>query len=518
MRLDVSQLQSDGFNQVTASHKGETLVWGTGTYGKVKLQNPRGVFDEINAYWEWEAPDVGERVWNALIRIKETLDDGVDAFQIDRECKEAVEEMYGAMSLERIQQWMLTRGNLYFPPDVHDSMAKTGRYKNPSQTYLKEDYINLAVLSIALRPMALVWGEYIEQGAQGTGGDRYKEMGALFLIKDTELMAWPASNAAMEKLENYIQFASDETPVSLASLWRGLGTAEIPIWLLANVLIRRLTIVPLTDHNQQVNIVAYVYRYVKSKLKPAERRAQDRVTEKKPDNRGGDEDDKTSLLEEYKVKQRLSDGDARMYSRRTRDMVGIAQSVDPTIDVRLIDICSQYTAAPSRVRINPHQVLMAQWVLAKGFSPRAFDHIEKASVVRLLATTQALLWYWGYHDLACLMLVERVVTTDQDAPGLTSRSKNGQRIKGKYIPDLQEMYPHGKHLRPKETNGRNGSVAAMGINSLTRDILGGNWHYLGPDELWQVSNQPAHQRIVVIPQQIKNTITEMTLHIASLNQ
>jgi hypothetical protein len=522
MHLEVTQIQGSGFTEVAAVHKGERLVWSVGTYGKVKLNDPLRVFDEINAYWAWMGADVQEKVWEQYKELKHYLEQVMDPFHISKYLRRHIVLMYQAMPLDSFSKWLLTRGNLYIPSDIQDTITADAHYNNAEQTYLKADYINLAALSLALRPMLPVWGEYIDQGGQGVGNDLYKEMEAVGLINETEITNWPVDNPAFDKLHNYIRITTEDTPITLGRLWEGMGSAEIPIWLQAKVLVRRLTIVPLCDHSATHSIIANVYRYVKSNLKPTDRRTTDRVNEKRPEGEGRDEDDKTSLLEGYKVKQRIAHGDAVLFTVFSENMAGLAQRVDPTVDLKLLDRTIEVLPDVAKVQIHEHQIRLAQWVLAKAYSPRAFYHIPKAAVNRLLATAQALLWHWGYMDIACLLQVERINTTDQEIPGITQQPRSSTRISRKYVDELMLLYPHVKPQKAKandpEGSTRNGNVAALGINNLTRLIMAGNWYYHGPRELRKLAGQPEGRGLLVVAPTIKSRITELVIDLAKLNR
>jgi len=517
MHLEVAQFQGDGFSEVRTVHKNESLVWSTGTYGKVRLNNPHGAFDEINGYWASLPEQAQDAIWEAYKELKEEFERITDFVQEIKGVRRLITELYRNMPMDSFNAWLL-RGNLYIPSDVQETPDVNGRYKNSAQTYLVADYINLAVVALALRPLIPIWGEFIDQGGYGSGNDLYKEMDAMGLIAHTEIMNWPHDSPAIDKLEGYIQVPVNNEAITLRSLWLGLGSAERPVWLMANVLVRRLTIVPLCDHTNPQSVIAYVYKYIRSKLKPTERRTADRVNEKRPEGGGRDEDDKTSLLEEYKVKQRIADGDAVLYDIQTENMAGMAQKVDPTIDLRLLERTVGSLDRMGRVAISSHQVHLAQWVMAKGFPPRAFSHVKKVSVNRLLVTAQALLWHWGCLEVACLMTVEPISMADQNAPGLSYRPRPSTRISRKYIDRLMELYPHVKPQRGKDTSMRNGNVASLGINTVTREIMTGNWNYVGPLELKRLAGQPEGRGLLVIPPTIKNNITEAVIKIAELNQ
>lgn len=522
MKLEVTQTQGDGFTEVAAVHKGARLVFNTSTYGKVKLADPNQVFKEINEYWAWAGDEVQDHVWAHYKEIKEYLEQVMDPFHIGKYLKQHITLMFERMPMEEMSKWLLTRGDLYIPSDIPDAIETDARYKREDQTYLKSHYIDLATLALALRPLLPIFGEYIDQGGQGVGNDLYKEMEVVGLITETELVEFPKENPAFDKLFNYIKITTEDGPVSLGRLWKGMGSAEIPLWFQAKVLVRRLTIVPLSDHTATHSIIANVYRYVRTNMKPTDRRATDKVKEKTPEDEGRDEDDKTSLLENYKVKQRIADGDAVHFTVYSENIAGIAQRVDPTVDMHLIEQTMAVLKDIDNLQVNPHQIRIAQWVLAKAFPPRAFYHIHKPAVQRLLAAAQALLWHWGYLDVAILLQVEQIATTEQNIPGITQQPRSNTRISRKYIDELMVAYPHVKPQRPKagtgEINNRSGNIAAIGVNNVTRLIMQSNWYYHGPKELRKLAQQTEGRGVIAVSPTIKNRITELVLDLAKLNQ
>lgn len=526
MFLFVSQIQGNGFTEVTAEHKKERLVFAVTTYGKIKLQDPTKIFEEINGYWAWLGEEAQDGIWEAYKEIKQILDNATDSFHIARYIKRQIVLMYQWMPMDSFSKWLLTRGNLYIPSDIRDSITEDSRYPRLEQTYLKEDYINLSVMALSIRPVLPIWGEYIDPNRQGDSNDLYKEMEAVGLISETEIVNWPQPNSAFEKLHNYIAITAEDTPTTLGSLWKGIGSTEIPLWLQAKVLVRRLTIVPLCNHDATHSIIANIYRYVKSNLKPTDRRTTDRVNEKRPDGPGSDEDDKTSFLEGYKVKQRVADGDAVLFNVYSENMAVLSQKVDPTMDLRLLERSIVNLQSMEKLQIYEHQILLAQWVLAKGFPPKAFFQVDKRSVDRLLATTQALLWHWGYWDIAVFMQVERIMATVQDIPGITMRPRGGSRIARRFDEELVQLYPHAKPQKVPQkmrdsqvdTINRSANFAAIGINNLTRELMRYNWYYHGPQELKALAEQPEGRGLLVIPPKIKDQITELVIHLAKLNQ
>lgn len=520
MRLEVSQLQSNGFVEVTAVHGDQRLVWQTKSFIKVKLTHPERVFDEINAYWEAAGPEVQEHVWNQYVKIKDIMSNMVDSFYIGQHVRHYVREMYKLMPMQSFFKWLLNQGNLFIPSDIQDRITGDSRYKSTEQTYLRADYIELATVALAVRPMLPIWGEYIDQGMDR---DTFKEMEAAGLLDGTELMTWPQTDdkpSVLDKLNLYIRFCTEDTPVSLSNLWRGMGSSEIIDWLQSKAIVRRLTIVPLCDTGAH-SIIANIYRYVKSNIKPVDRSTSDRVNEKRPEGNGGDEDDKTSFLEAYKTKIRLTDGDATGYEVDTENYALLVQTVDPTVDLNLLVLSIQQVEEVSKYPVHEHQVRIAQWVMAKAFSPRAFWHIPELAVHRLAACAQTLLWHWGFLELAMFMQVREMFSDSQPYAALPKTPKSGSRIGNRFKEELNLWYPHVKQQRPKPgeiPGSKTDNRSAIAINHVTAEIRRGTWEYHGPRELYRLANQPEGRNIVVIPTTLKDVITQLAIHLAKINQ
>lgn len=521
MHLEVSQVKNGGFVEVATHHKGKSLLWPTKAYSKIKLQQPERVFDEINGFLKTLPAEAQNQIWDSYCQIKEILDIVADNIHIGNTIRHYVSQMYAVTPMNEFHKWLLTQGNLFIPTDVQETMADNSRYKGTDKTYLKSSYVNLATLGLAMRLMVPIWGEFIDQATEGD----YKEVEAVGLIDNTELKSWPEDEPTWDKLHNYIRYFSNDPSALIGNLWKGLGSEEIPDVLQAKAVVRRLTIVPLSDHNSH-SIIANIFRYVKTNTKPQDRTNQDRVNRKRPDEGGGGEDDdKISIAESYKLKQRVSDGDAVLFNVSTRNMIGLCQIVDPTVDLNKVMACT-YREQLNKVALigefQPHQIRLAQWVMAKAFPPRAFHLIDALSVIRLLGCTQALLWHWGYLDLAVLMQVELLNQSDQLNLTAAKQAKSGARISSKYKEALNLLYPYVKPQRIKASSQEGDenfvNTAAIAINNVTSDIKSSNWLYHGPDGLYNEAGLPEGRNVVVIPQTIKNTITEMVMHLAKLNQ
>ena len=528
MRLEVHGVRGNGFTEIVVKHKAQEVLFSCKIYSKVRLTDPHRVFLELNGWLETLAPEIHDQMFEIYTEVRELYDMDFEPSHIYSTLTTKIVRLYKLVDLDSARRWLSTIGNIHIPSEVEDSITKDSLYNKKEQTYLKSDYVNLATVALGLRLMMPIWGDYIDQT---TNQELYKETEVLGLLASTGISLWPINEhdadgeettGAFDKISNYVKFCVDDKSTSLGSLWRGLSTVEIPIHLTAKVIVRRLTIVALNDHTSH-SIVANMFKYVKSNLDPMERTTADKVKEKLPDSAGLSEDDKTSFIEGHKTKGRISHGDIVLFNQDTLDYEMLVERVDSTCCPKKLEACIRRINTVANYEIRPHQILLAQWVMAKAYPARAFPHIDKLSVNYLLASAQALLWHWGFLDVAVYLQVEPLYQGDYNSSNQLSLPKIGTRIAGKHKIDLDKAFPHMRvgRVANNGTQAPPENMSANAINSCTQSIRVSNWIYRGPIALYnasgQISEVGTRDKILIHTVTLKHSITEMVLHLASIN-
>lgn len=524
MELAITERSSDGFVEVTTSHKGESIAWQTKFYAKVKLATPRAVdevFLGINMYMATLPEPVQDMIFECYRDMKETITETIDGMAMVDPLRRSIKQLYKLIPMEHLYHWMMQRYDVYVP-ELKDSVSDTDRYSDRDETYIKSDYYDLLAFCLAIRLLIPIWGEYISQGGSGHGGDQYKEQDALSLASDTEMMSWPppgpdGSQPVREKLIRYFEIKAGKVTVSLADLWNGIGTTSIPQRLLALVVLRRLTIVSLSDHGAKKHIISNIHHYADQQLSPNDKRLG-AVAPKLKEREGRDEDDKTSVTEQYKIKHRVSDGDISAFEVDASRMAIQAMTVDPTFDQRLLDITAAQLPRLNTMVASEHQIILAQWALAKSFSPDAFDDVNVKAINELLVTAQALYWHWELFDIAALMTVERMALSDANSTGVSPIPKPTSRFRPEVSEGLMEMFPHFFPQSGKEAKDIKGNVGHIGITTAMQEMFGVSWHYLGPSELYKLTSFPQGKRYIIAQASIRQTLFDAVKKIVSLNQ
>lgn len=525
MEINITERSGTGFTQVRITHNGENIYWVTKFFSKVNVTNVNDVFAGINGFVATLPEEVQNEIFELYREMKEIIDETKDGFDILVPLRGCIRDLYQFIHIESFQRWILGNYNMYIP-ELQESVEESDRYNNRDETYIRADYVDLVIFSMLIRFMIPVWGEYIARGGAGHGNDLYKEVDAYNLIQGLDFMDWPVNNGTpgslpvRDKLLRYIEIKASRTSITLSDLVLGFGTPDIPVRLLATVILRRLTNVPLSISPGEMegkNIVANIHHYVDQRLKPQDKRAG-AVNPKMKENEGGDEDDKTSVFEQYKIRQQVCDGDIIAYEEDAFNVEKLALKVDPTIDLNLLKMTSSVVRDLDNILASKHQILLAQWCLAKAFPARAFDDISLKAVNHLLVTAQALYLHWGFPDIAILLTVSKLSTGSTITQNITPLPKPTSRFKPEVLTLFMRLYPHFFPQSGKDAKDVKGNVALIGISTGLQDIFEAIWVYRGHPEVFKRSNQEQGQRTIFVQTSIRQSLVEAVEKIVSLNQ
>lgn len=524
MQIVVSSIVGGGFTEITVEHEKEKVSFSCKVFSKLRLADPTRVFLEFNEWIKTTPKESQDEIFKHYKNIRELYDTDLGSSYISTGLTHEVKGIYDHVDLNKARRWLSTIGNIHVPADVADRMDENSRYNKPEQTYLRHDYVNLATVCMGLRLMLPIWGEFIDLT---TENELFKETEALGLISRANIIHWPLGEydyngeeitGVFDKVSDYVKFCADDKTVDLGSLWKGISSIEIPIHITAKVMVRRLPIVSLNDHSSH-SIVANIFQYTKSNLTPQERTSADKVKDKHP-GAIREDDDKNSFMEGYKTKQRISAGDIVTFNIDAMDYELLATRVDESIDRVKLEKCIEKIAVNENFEINPHQILLAQWIMAKAFPARAFYHIDKMPLHYLLATAQALCWHWDFKDIALFLQVEALYSSEFGGINQLNQTQNGNRIAGRFKQLLDESYPHMKVGRLSNNGTRQASenMASNAINDVSQSLRSSNWVYQGPEELYLETEQNSPNRVLIIPINVKHMLAELTIKLADINQ
>lgn len=398
---------------VVVSHMGETVRFSIsywekstgGTFGKEDDDITLEPFNEINRYWSNLSIDTQTHIFMIYKKMREVLD---NEYELER-LQSAMTGLFSGLmqfhSYDDIQFFTKLNVLIKMPSDIDAVFdpESTSVIGTPERTYIQSDYKDLIVLSIALRPLGIVWGEYIKH-VEKPVSNIWKELNAFYLLQDT----WVLDSKPMKRLEVYVEAnvrarISDPDFNIAPAIIAGIGTEDYPRWLLGLTLLRKVVFADITGREDRSNIVQSIYGYIQSKLNNTSSSFKLNIQTKTLRTDIDGEDAKLSVLESYRSKEDIPSGDVAIIEHALMHPVELAKEVDYDIDPRLVQEAIDSSHDLLQRMLTSGQIIVAQWVLSTVLPIRIMPHLEKTFVIRALAITEAVLWHRGYKSIAALV-------------------------------------------------------------------------------------------------------------------
>jgi hypothetical protein len=446
------------------SSSGEELNWDISAFYRAQQHaEVEDVFRDINGYLNWLSPQRRQHIFAIYQAMHDIIKRVDNMSNLSMQLTEKVEALYNEVPLEEVDHWLRFYGNIMYPESTPLEHSPTDPM--PERTYLKSDYHDLVVMTTALRLMVPIWGEYIEKIKKQVG-TQYKEYIAVRLLSRSVIIECPA----LQRLVTYIECFVTRDTDSKSAIIAGLSTSELPEWLLSIILVRRLAVGEVDVIEDKRHIVSNVYRFIDNTLKELPTKFGN-VREKYPED---SDEDESSILESYRVKEQMTAGMMGTFNVYARDPIRMALGVDSTLPVWMVQQCSELVDSMQEMTIVKPHVVLVQWVMQGVMSPHAIPGMSKQGLIRAMVATQAVLWHWGFTDLALLATADVMPATQS-----LQMSDSRTRVPTALVEKLNEYYPH-MSTRPGMGNSRGQNFAYASVTALTREYIARNWRACAP--------------------------------------
>ncbi len=471
---------------VITEHNGEELLWDTTWYvkGSHQVENsPATIFAEINNYISMLAPSRQQKMFDVYRSIYDTIGDSsfnIQGMNLVEVLIKRVKELYETVTEEEILAYITRPGTeIILPSGITNEYGD----QSPEQTYLLSDHIGLVGISMALRMMLPIWGEFIRNYSDEneTG---FKEYTAMRLI----LNAWPNTSIHRTRLLNYLTFLNKKEPVNITATYSGVGTVEKPEWQLSTVYVRRLPVSELSNdpENPMSKLVSNIFNFVtRNTYNTLERKFTTRIKDKHEVLLRNSGEDKTSFSENYKIKEIISAGELATLCVQFRDPTSLFNRIDDTVPYALYETCMREVKHYEAIKPSPHQIHLMQWVMGLAMPSTGVELLTREAFLRAMVGTQALLWHWGFPDLAVMVTVKPVEDNTEEL--FTTDTK--PKVPKEHIPKLMALYPHHQPITSRGSQDeiykqqKSANTALAAIQLITQVVGVGVWYTFCPDVL-----------------------------------
>ena len=464
------------FSSLVVKHNGEEIYFDTRQLNKPSVITTEKVFEYINSYMSRLHPTRQQAIFNCYAKVREAMDKIYVSFRRHSVVANAIKELYEQIQYKEIVFWAINYGDIQVPSSImtnYESLEIAQRSSDSyeKRTYLRKDYVELQHLAIMLKAMVPIWGEYLTKLTDERFDTNRKDTHAMSLIDGSEIMKVPA----MERLREFVYLTTPPDKEMGSAILQSMTTSDIPDWLLASVMIRKLPLVEISSHDETSNLASVVFNGVKNTAKGIDRRFAGRIRGKnKPNDSSSQEGGNKGVFDIYKTKERTSAGDLTPLSIWTEHIDNILRKVEPNITQLLTKTA---TSNINRLVSSSYQPTVSQdtiirYTLSSCISPLSIDDVSYKSLTVMAASAQVILRHWGFHDLAMLITAkEQRDENDMLVGGIESRS----RIPKELTDELNITHPYAQLKGGRDKNSLSNNIAYNAVELLSKEFMKCDW-------------------------------------------
>lgn len=357
--------------------------------------------------------------------------------------------------------------------DEFDPMIEADGRGTRVQTYLKDDYLELAALSTILRATLGVLGHYAYIKKDSIS-PIHKEYTLMRFYKYHPLFKTSPVLKLMGFVDKHVNLPTNDDSVdSVRVLEKQISKDEISYSVFAAVMLQRVAVATLVSDSARINIITNIHNYINNKLRPVSD-AKKAIRDKKPlsdGESGGDELE--SMIESYRIMTSHTAGDEleimfavssielilRQLPAKQREVIDMSVLADAVI------FCNKF----NKLHIDQLQVILLTYVFKGILHPNSFPHLKSEDIIRLFSVGFAYLWGIGSKHLAILM-TSCLDNSTSDTVRMNT-TVNRTRISKELKDELDILFPYGRVIN--ETTVAN--VAEESINELANIMFDYRW-------------------------------------------
>jgi hypothetical protein len=497
------------------SRNGVELLWDISPYSRRDRSESASVaiFDEINAYLAQLPAQTQHQIFELYQQIREDLGKGFAMTSLQKTLQMRVRQLYTLLSFEDLEEWVRRKSGLRVPSTIKVAHAADDP-NDPSylsQTYLYQDYQELMALAVALRPMVPIWGEYIRM-TKMFAGVLHKELEALRLLYFTPIVAC----RPYLRLRDYIVARAtsyNKQGPSQATVMGGMGSSETPEWLMSVTVVRRLSVCPIISPDENTHIVTNLHQFLVFNLRAMDRKFGGRfngsIVDKEKSAQEKDQGN-DSLMEMYKNKTELSDGDITKMNVYPDNIQSMIDHLDTTIPMEYFTLCREALRPIEHLQLLDQQQLLVQLVIHRCITAHAIPLTGKQALLNVMAVVQAALWHWEFPSLAVMVTATPIIQSDETI-------LSGMEIRGRMPKDqtesLMQIFKHYRQPRQQNAAPKAYNVAVKTVEAFCAMAGQNEWFLNAPVELKYLATTPENFARYEVTADIRTTLTSLILKI-----
>lgn len=506
------------------SHNGQELIF----YWTYYRQTNEDLFNVINRYFEVVPKEEQDELFELLSTTSLILRSvSVSVSETSSAIADAIAKFYHILNPNRYKQWSMDNARYYMPPELQTSY---GRF-NPDTTYLVSDYKGLLDLATLLKPVTVIFGEFITRYKDNTGND-HKEQVALSLLSKSVIPTIPE----YEKLSAFVAVSAAKAEGTPNSVVGGLGTSSLAEWALASIIVRRVA--PATCIVPNDSLIKKIHGHLENNIKTISLESRGRggrggvrLIERTLTKKNREEDDKISVIDSHRLKQLYSahvpivseiyvlDVSVQM-NDAGHEVINMEypENIRPLIET----ICPDYprtSPVPSKdeiaslhdFEIRDYHLQFLAVMFKKVIAPKVMLSMNYKAIVTMLVAAQAILHYRGFTNIAHLLTASSLEVDDSTMLDVSVMAVSTDRQKA-----LASIYKYYSPKNKRQLGARRETlnVAIDFIEKTVADLIKLRHHYNSAPAIYG-KEKTLKDKYFRIPSNIKGEIADMLILVNS---
>lgn len=432
----------------------------------------------VNMYLDYKGQEFKNKLFDLLKISKLTIRYDCIGQDLRRLPVEIVHPILDMLDPDDIFHYVKHIYRITPPPklkDEFDQLYESDGRGTRVQTYLKDDYYQLAALCVVMKIAVLPIFDYafVKAGDISTVKAEY----ILFdFIKTHKIFQY----AAMQKLLGLVGKLVDLPTNGVDSnairiLEKQIPKAEMAIYALAVVVMQRLSIATIVDDTNDKNIINSIYNYGNNKLRESQDVSKT-LRDKVPTdvNDGSNITDKESILETYRLLTDLPYGkEVQMtwaFDSIEKTYNQLPASMKQYIDINIVNDAADFCRSMATSNISPLQVNLLGFIFKSIQDPRNLGYLPiDGAITNQTIVGFAYLWGLGFKNLA-ILLTSQHYTSSETSTTINS-SSNRSRIPPESKKVLDFLYPYKRPINAETT----ANVVEEWINTQVTGWFKLNW-------------------------------------------
>lgn len=375
-----------------------------------------------------------------------------------------------------------------------------------AQTYLKDDFIELAALNVALKAVLPVIGQFGYFKRALISGVHTEYILFNFIITHP-IYKTPAMIKLLQFIEVLVAISFKKVDLAaIRVIEKRIAREEMALYILSSVVFNKISIATMVDDFDGKNVITRMHNYVHNKLNVRKDVSSAIRAKKALSDTDGTNGEKESLIESYRSTTDKSVSVIVEINWVVGNINTLMSMMDYNVNPDIVNDAYERLGVFHTIPITKQQRHLLSFIFKDVIDPRSLVYLERDSIINLLAVGFAYLWETDSKYLAILLTSYLKITNDDIMT--INTTVNRTRLSKELKDQLMKYYPYTRVIN----NTTNANVVEETINSLSNEIYT-QTHVPTADMKYIKEVVKNKSLLKIIPADLKHQITVMLLRI-----